>query len=316
MTNIHTADDLIQLQSLPLEQKILLTQKRVREWYEHYQGQVYVSFSGGKDSTVLKHIVESIYDDVPSVYVDTGLEYPEVRQFAMSQPNVTTVKPEKTFKQVIEEYGYPIVSKEVAQCVREAKIGLERNDGSYAFRIAELRGDRRNKNGELSKFNLKKWGFLLDAPFRISEKCCNEMKKKPAKKYERETGRKPIIGTMAEESRMRWQRWVRHGCNAYSDNRPVSNPISFWTEQDVLEYLRRYNLPYASVYGEIMEEEGKLQTTGCTRTGCVFCGFGCHLEKGENRFQRLKHTHPQLWSYCMDKLGMREVLAYINVPIE
>ena len=316
MNNIHTADDLIQLQSLPLEQKILLTQKRIREWYDHYQGQVYVSFSGGKDSTVLKHIVDGMYDDVPSVYVDTGLEYPEVRQFAMSQPNVTVIKPEKPFKQVIEEHGYPIVSKEVAQVVREARIGLARGDGSYAFRIAELRGERRDKQGNLSKFNLKKWGFLLDAPFRISEKCCNEMKKKPAKRYERETGRHPIIGTMAEESRMRWQMWIRHGCNAYSDNRPASNPISFWTEQDILEYLRRYNLPYASVYGDIVEREGKLQTTGCTRTGCVYCAFGCHLEAGENRFQRLKKTHPQLWSYCMDKLGMREVLSYINVPIE
>lgn len=92
--------------------------------------------------------------------------------------------------------------------------------------------------------------------------------------------------------------------------------VSFWTEQDILEYLRRYNLPYASVYGDIVEREGKLQTTGCSRTGCVYCAFGCHLDAGENRFQRLKRTHPQLWSYCMDKLGMREVLSYINVPIE
>jgi 3'-phosphoadenosine 5'-phosphosulfate sulfotransferase (PAPS reductase)/FAD synthetase len=142
------------------------------------------------------------------------------------------------------------------------------------------------------------------------------MKKKPAKKYERETGRHPIIGTMAEESRIRWQRWVRHGCNAYSDSRPSSNPISFWTEQDILEYIKRYELPYAEVYGKIVEQDGKLVTTGCARTGCVFCGFGCHLEKGENRFQRLKRTHPQLWTYCMDKLGMREVLSYIDVPIE
>ena len=49
---------------------------------------------------------------------------------------------------------------------------------------------------------------------------------------------------------------------------------------------------------------------------CVFCGFGCHLEIGENRFQRLKKTHPQLYSYCMDQLGMKEVLNYIGVESE
>ena len=98
--------------------------------------------------------------------------------------------------------------------------------------------------------------------------------------------------------------------------------MSFWTEQDVLQYIRQFNIPYASVYGDIVEDEnGKLYTTLCDRTGCVFCGFGCHLEKPENRFQRLKKTHSKLWEYCMKPiseggLGMKEVLEYINVKIE
>ena len=98
--------------------------------------------------------------------------------------------------------------------------------------------------------------------------------------------------------------------------------MSFWTEQDVLQYIRQFNIPYASVYGDIVKDEnGKLYTTLCDRTGCVFCGFGCHLEKPENRFQRLKKTHPKLWEYCMKPiseggLGMKEILEYINVKIE
>lgn len=89
-----------------------------------------------------------------------------------------------------------------------------------------------------------------------------------------------------------------------------------------MRYIKEYNVPYASVYGEIVEDKnGKLQTTGCHRTGCVFCGFGCHLEKEPNRFQRLKVTHPKLWNYCMKPwdeggLGMKEVLEFINVKIE
>lgn len=55
----HTREELKQMQSLPLEIKIRMTERRIREWYEHYQGQVYVSFSGGKDSTVLADIVHN-----------------------------------------------------------------------------------------------------------------------------------------------------------------------------------------------------------------------------------------------------------------
>ena len=327
MTEISTEfkrDALRQLQSLPLEGKIILTQKRISEWYDHWDGQVYVSFSGGKDSTVLKHLVENTpgVHDVPSVFVDTGLEYPEVRTFATSQPNVTIVRPEMRFDKVIQTYGYPVASKEVAQMVREARIGLARDDGSYAYRIAKLRGELKDKNGNPSIFNQKKWEFLLDAPFLISEKCCVVMKKTPAKKYEKETGRKPIIGTMASESRLRQQRWLRYGCNAFGDKkRPSSNPLSFWTEQDILEYLRRYNLPYASVYGEIVETGKGLKTTGCTRTGCMFCMFGAQCDKKPNRFQQMQKTHPRPYAYCMKPveeggLGLREVLEYLNIPYE
>lgn len=147
------------------------------------------------------------------------------------------------------------------------------------------------------------------------------MKKKPAKKYEKETGRKPIIATMAEESTLRAQAWLKNGCNAFDGKRPTSQPMSFWTEQDVLTYLKEYHIPYAPVYGEIEEINGALKTTLCDRTGCVFCGFGCHLEKEPNRFQRLKTTHPKLWEYCMKPweaggLGMKMPLEFIGVKTE
>lgn len=328
MENKHTSYDLAQMQSLPLEAKIIMTQERIRQWYEHWDGQVYVSFSGGKDSTVLKHIVDDMYDDVPALFVNTGLEYPEIQKFAIAQKNVVTVRPEMRFDEVLKTYGYPVVSKEVAQIVREARIGLERGDGSYLFRIQKLRGEYRDKNGNLSSFNKKKWGFLLDAPFSISEQCCNVMKKKPAKKYEKETGRKPFIGTMASESALRKQRWIKYGCNASGDKkRPSSNPLSFWTENDILQYIEEYNVPYCSVYGEVVKSENGYATTGCSRTGCIFCVLGCHLQKEPNRFQQLKETHPRQYEYCIgggemvdgkwqpskEGLGLGKVLDYIGV---
>jgi 3'-phosphoadenosine 5'-phosphosulfate sulfotransferase (PAPS reductase)/FAD synthetase len=128
---------------------------------------------------------------------------------------------------------------------------------------------------------------------------------------------------MAEESSARTQAWLRTGCNAFDTEKPISKPMSFWTEQDVLQYIKRYNLPYASVYGDIVEDEktGLLKTTGALRTGCMFCMFGCHLEKEPNRFQKMKQTHPKIWEYCMKPLdngglGLKEVLEYIDVKYE
>lgn len=88
--NRHTKSDLLQMQSLPLKIKVQMTERRIFDWYDYWQGDVYLSFSGGKDSTVLKHIIDNMGLGIPSVFVNTGLEYPEIQKFAMSQPNVTT----------------------------------------------------------------------------------------------------------------------------------------------------------------------------------------------------------------------------------
>lgn len=355
--------DLAQMQSLPLEAKIIMTQQRIRIWYEHWDGQVYVSFSGGKDSTVLKHIVDGMYSDVPALFVNTGLEYPEIQKFVKDikagkydcfNSDVEIIRPEMRFDEVIKTYGYPVISKEVSQIVAEAKIGIARGDGSYAYRIKKLNGEMLKPDGTKSQFNCEKWKFMLDAPYDISDKCCKVMKKKPAIAYEKQSGRKPIIGTMASESRLRYQRWLKYGCNSFDDKRAASNPLSFWTEQDILHYIKKYNVPYCPVYGDIVisekvdgdsvlegqmniidylgcyEEDDKLKTTGCNRTGCIFCVFGSHTEKEPNRFQRLKETHPRQYEYCInggemvdgkwqpskDGLGLGKVLDYIGVPYE
>lgn len=256
-----------------------------------------------------------MYPDVPAVYIDTGLEYPEIKDFVQTIENVVWLKPKLSFRKVIEKYGYPLISKEVAQKIYEAR---RTPGGSVAARFRED-GEYATKYG--GRYSMVKWNWLKDSDIPISHLCCNVMKKSPAKSYEHKSGRKPYIGSMACESANRKTAWLKYGCNAFGAKRPTSQPMSFWTEQDVLQYIRKYNIPYASCYGDIIEDGGKLVTTKCDRTGCVFCGFGCHLEKEPNRFQRLKETHPQLYDYCMrpwDKggLGMKEPLEFIGVKTE
>ncbi len=313
--------ELKELQVLPLEYKVMITKQRIQEWYEHWEGQIYVSFSGGKDSTVLLHIVRELYPEVPAVFVDTGLEYPEIRQFVKSVDNVVWLKPKMTFKQVVENYGYPVVSKKQANMIRKLKT----MNLSDKYRNYILYGDERGHAGKLAD----KWHYLIDAPFAISEQCCDVMKKEPFSRYVRLSERQPLIGIIAEESDMRTQQYIRNGgCNAFHLKKPMSTPLGFWTEQNVLEYLSDNNLAYASVYGKICNRGGQLVTTGVKRTGCMFCMFGVHMEQEPNRFQRMQISHPKLWEYCVgggewvdgkwlpskEGLGIGFVLDYIHVP--
>lgn len=336
---MHTKEHLRELQSYPLDIKIKLTKQRIREWINEFgEDGVYVSFSGGKDSTVLLDIVRQEHHNVPAVFVDTGLEYPEIREYIRGFVNVTWLKPKKNFREVIHDYGYPFISKEVSQTVYEVRRSFANGKPGATYRLKKLNGEAIDKNtGQLSTYNIPQWKFMLNAPFAISHMCCNTMKKQPAKLYEKQTGRKPITAQMASESRLRKEQWIKHGCNAFDKKRKISNPMSFWTEQDVLHYIKRYNLPIASVYGEIVpEEDGQLKgqmsledfgicdncaplkTTGEKRTGCVFCGYGCHREKpGEGRFERLKQTHPQIYDYIFKPtedggLGYKQVVDWIN----
>ena len=297
-----------QRQNLPLNLKIELTKRRIREFYEHFDGQVYVSFSGGKDSTVLLDIVRSLYPNVLAVFVDTGLEYPEVRQFVKSMENVKILRPKTPFHQVIEKYGYPVISKEVAGVIEDNRKNLN----GYTAKKFDSNSEYVKKYG--SRYDLSKWKFLLESDIKISNKCCKIMKKEPSFKFEKECNLKPFIATMAAESNLRKQEYLKHGCNAFDTKRPSSTPMGFWTEQDVLQYIKEMNIPYCSVYGEILQDKkGKLYTTGVNRTGCMFCMFGIQCEKSPNKFEKMKETHPKQYDYCINKLGCGKVLDFIGV---
>lgn len=297
-----------QRQSLPLHLKIELSKNRIKQFYDHFDGKVYVSFSGGKDSTVLLHLVRSLYPDVPAVFIDTGLEYPEVKGFVKSKDNIIILRPEFPFNKVIEQYGYHVISKEVAKFIEDNR----RNPNGYTAKKFNSNSDYVKKYG--SRYDLSKWKFLRDSDIKISAECCNVMKKKPAKKFEKETGLKPFIATMAAESNLRKQEYIKKGCNSFDVKRPASTPLGFWTEQDILKYLVEFDVSYCPVYGEILQDNsGKYYTTRAKRTGCMFCMFGVHTEKSPNKFELMRETHPKLHDYCINKLGCGKVLDFIGV---
>lgn len=341
---IHDAQRLKELQALPLERKIQITQNRIQEWYMHYNGNVYVSFSGGKDSTVLAHLTKQLFPEVPLVFINTGLEFTSVQKMARDSGAIQ-VYPEMPFSEVISTYGFPLASKDVAEAIYYARritggaetktkraqlLGRETRwcpeqknklwlvdnqgvcQGSYRTKLLGTEPMYASKNGGVfrdsektnSLFNKDKWLPLCqELPIMISHYCCNTMKKKPMKKYEKETGLHPIVATMAEESRMRKTSWLAHGCNAFDGKRPISKPMSFWTEQDVLTFIKESNIKIADAYGDIVKVNKKsgckLQCTGCERTGCVYCGFGAQ-NKNDNRFLTLAELDPKKYEYSMN----------------
>lgn len=291
-----TREELIARQSLPLDVKVELSKEAIRRWYEHWHGEVTVSFSGGMDSTVLLHLVRSVYPDVQAVCVD-ALLYPEIREHVKATENVLIVRPELkwSFTRVVEHYGYPVVSKRTAQYVSE----VQRSRGETATKRLRLTGIKSNGTFSPRSMISHCWQFLCDAPFQVSHKCCNVLKKKPLDGGHAD--RFPFVGTRVAEADQREVTYYTYGCNGYDMKHPRSTPIAFWLDNDIWDYVREFNVPYSRIYD-----------MGYTRTGCFACMFGIPYEEEPNRFQRMQVTHPQLWRAC-EKWGIPEVLDYIGV---
>lgn len=190
----------------------------------------------------------------------------------------------------------------------------------------------RNDKQKSTIYNHERYGFLLCAPFNTSNHCCYVMKKEMAHAYNRRSKRHPITAQMASESRLRTSHWLKNQCNGFDMKSPISNPMSFWFDADVLEYAALNNIKLASAYGEVVSEEevgGQLgldscfksedlgifdigkkiyKTTGWKRTGCFACGFGMHLENEDNsRLATLyRYSNPKLMDWLLKGGEFRE----------
>lgn len=193
---MNNNQELVAQQKLPLKEKIEISKKIIKEFITFVDGEAYVSFSGGKDSYTLLHLVRSMYPSIKAVWGNTTNEDIDIIKFVKTVDNVDVVTPKMNFKKVVELYGFPVISKMVCRQIKDFKNPTPTNAGSRKLWES---GISSNGKEHRSKKLSEKWKFLINEPFDITSKCCDILKKQPLLKYEKETGLKPIVGIMASE---------------------------------------------------------------------------------------------------------------------
>ena len=326
-------------QKLPYDQKVILAERRAKEFYNQILGEghnVHVSV-GGLDSITLLLFLRSIgLDDVPAISV-SALEDKSIQQIH-KELGVISLKPLKSKVDVLQEFGFPVLSKEIAGKIDLLQRPSERN---ATVRHAIITGETGTYGGNRTGTRMKlsqKWLNLFGgyeneeenvnyqvAPFKVSDKCCYYLKEKPCGNYAKEHDSYPYLGLMASEGGRRQKALMMHGCNYYGKTVTRSCPFAIFDRQDLLQLALDLKVPVPEIYGEILRDsEGRLCTTKAQRTGCSMCGFGIHLEKRPHRFDRLKEANPDEWEFWMhhcvtdpetgEKFGWSRVLDYIGVP--
>lgn len=297
----YRRDTLFSLRSMNLQSKIVQTQFLIKETVNEFGlDSVYISYSGGKDSTVLSHIAKTLYPEILHIFSNTTNEFPEtIAHIKWEQEhnntNLITVIPKSptgevwTFKKVVDYYGYPMFSKRISNAIRTYQHALSDNT--------------KNNSLDYINRNFKKYKPYINIP--ISDKCCDKLKKEPIRKKAKELNLKcAILGILASESYQREKDWIDNGCNVFykrKDNQ--SRPLSFWTSKDIDEYIKLYKIRIPKLYD-----------MGYHRNGCMYCGFGVHLESNPNRFQKLKKTHPVQYDYLIKNFD--NILAQCDVIYE
>lgn len=289
------------LRAMNLESKIIQTRTLIKQTVNEFGlDKVYISYSGGKDSTVLSHIAKNMYPNILHLFANTTNEYPETIQhikWEMEEngTNIVTIIPQDAsgtiwnFKKVVDYYGYPMFSKRISNAIR-----------TYQHALSEQ--TMQNSLDYINR-NFKKYDKYKDLP--ISDKCCEKLKKEPLRRKAKELGLKcAILGVLASESYQREKDWLEYGCNVFYERKEnQSRPLSFWTDEDIWEYIEKYHVRIPQLY-----------QMGYTRNGCMYCGFGAHLEPpGCNRYQKLKQTHPLQYEYFVKNWGSLMIEFEIDI---
>ena len=309
-------------QKMPYDFKKQYARIRAWEFYNECAKRnldCYVSV-GGLDSITLMFFLKSIGIDVPAVSV-SSLEDPSIQKIHRDL-GVISLKPalrnDGTHwnKQIlIQEFGFPVLSKEIAKKIEMLQNPTEKNKTvRHAIVTGETGkqgGFQKNSRMKLSQKWLNLFGGLENenesvdyqiAPFKVSSKCCYYLKEKPCSDWAKEHNSVPYLGLMASEGGRREKSLMLNGCNYFGKGTIRSAPFAIFTRQDLLHLALELNVPIPAIYGEIKtNDDGELYTTEEQRTGCSMCGFGIQLEKRPHRFDRLRERNPKEWDFWMNK---------------
>ena len=328
-------------QNLPYEVKVSRAAQRVHEFVREMDKRgcnCHVSV-GGLDSITLLMFIRSLgYKDIPAISV-SNVEDKSI-QIIHKQLGVEVVKSYKTKVQVLNEVGFPVISKRIAGKIDTLQHPTEKNK---TVRHAIITGEcgAQGHYATNSKMKLpKKWlelfggyeneneGVNYQIPdFMVSNRCCYYIKEKPCDDWAKEHNSHAFLGMMASEGGQREDAIIEHGCNYYGKGVMRSAPFGPFYRQDLLQLALDLNVPVPEIYGEIARKpDGTLYTTKAQRTGCGMCGFGIHMEKRPHRFDLLRERNEKEWHFWMyecctdpktgEKFGWGRVLDYIGVEWE
>lgn len=292
--------ELRERQSWSLDQKIDHSLGVIDQFYNRLNGKCYVSFSGGKDSTIVLWLARKIFPNIKGAFCNTGNEYPEIVSFVRTFDNIDWIRPKLKPKEVLDKYGFPLVSKHVSYMLHRVRT----NPNTKNSKIFLDFNNPKNTHYAIPQ----KWRYLINETNATSHICCDILKKEPFHKYGKFNNTFPILGIMADESMMRTTDYIRNGgCNIFSDKggNVKSLPLSIWKEQDVWDCIEKYKIPIAEIYNK-----------GAKRTGCMFCGYGCQF-KEDNRLKLLLELYPKAYKMFMNytnngvtyREALRKVLA-------
>lgn len=290
---------------------------------------------GGLDSITLFLFLRSIGIYVPGISV-SHLEDRSIQE-VHKQLGIERVQPLKradgtvwSKAKIIQEFGFPVLSKEIASKIELLQNPSEKNK---TVRHAIITGEtgayggyQKNSRMKLSQKWLEKFGGYENETegvnygvpdFKVSAKCCYYLKEKPCDDWAKQHNSVPYLGLMASEGGRRAKSLKINGCNYFGKSTIRSAPFAIFNRQDILHLALELNVPVPAIYGTIeRKEDGTLYTTKAQRTGCSMCGFGIHMEKRPHRFDLLRERNEKEWKFWMYDIGWGHVLDYIGVEWE
>lgn len=304
-----------------LDDKVRDACHRIEELYNETGGKCYVSFSGGKDSTVLLALIklcEDVYtippNAIPAVFSNTGIELGVTVDFVKWvkenwYSNVVIVRPVKPFSWVLENEGKPMLSKVKSKMLHKHKKRGYFLDGEYHLMI--LGETRAHKKTRQTKIADKYLHVLHDRfPIMPSDACCTYMKKKAFEKYQNENDMKGALqGIRYEEGGARAVAVDRRksqggkACTWTKNGVTQKAPMLEWTEEDVEEFIQRYDVPLSDAYTKY----------GFDRTGCMACPYSKTVD---HDLQYLYEHEPNRYKAAMHWLKDVYIAQDVRLPFD